>query len=454
MANAGSVFLGPWTPETMGDYCSGTNHVLPTYGFARAYSGLGLADLLKRITVQELSAEGLRALGPTAVTLAELEGLDAHARAVTLRLESLAQGRASEQRARARAADLLALAPYSMPRGSRASSACTPTNCRGARSGDHSAAGLNRYPEPQPAALLRRLGELYGVDRAQLLVGRGSDEAIDLLVRAFCRAGEDSILDLSADLRHVRGGRADPGRGHRAGAAARERGLRARRAPACSTPGGPGQAGVPVLAEQSHRQRRAGARPAGAVRGPAGRALVVVDEAYMEFCGRDSIARHRDAFPHLAVLRTLSKAHALAGARCGTLIAHPRNHRAAATVIPPYAVPSPVSELVLAMLLARGHRAMARTRVETLLKERERLCARLAQLPPSCASGRSDANFLLVRCIDAQRVLDAALRGAPADSRRARAAGLRALRAHQRRHARAERPADRRARGSDAESAP
>lgn len=87
--NAGSVFLGAWTPETMGDYCSGTNHVLPTYGFARAYSGLSLVDFQRRMTVQELSADGLRSLGPTAVTIAGLEGLDAHANAVQVRLRTL-----------------------------------------------------------------------------------------------------------------------------------------------------------------------------------------------------------------------------------------------------------------------------------------------------------------------------------------------------------------------------
>ena len=90
--NAGSVFLGAWSPEPMGDYCSGTNHVLPTYGYARAYSGLGVPDYLKRITVQELTPDGLRALGPTAVTLARLEGLDAHAAAVTCRLQALDAG--------------------------------------------------------------------------------------------------------------------------------------------------------------------------------------------------------------------------------------------------------------------------------------------------------------------------------------------------------------------------
>ncbi|MGH8285959.1 MAG: histidinol dehydrogenase, partial [Steroidobacteraceae bacterium] len=86
--NAGSVFLGEWSPEPMGDYCSGTNHVLPTYGYARAYSGLSVLDFVKRMTVQELTPAGLRSLGPTAIALANLEGLDAHAAAVELRLRS------------------------------------------------------------------------------------------------------------------------------------------------------------------------------------------------------------------------------------------------------------------------------------------------------------------------------------------------------------------------------
>jgi len=90
VVNAGSVFLGPWSPEPLGDYCSGTNHVLPTYGYARAYSGLSVLDFLKRITVQELTPAGLRDLGPVAATLADLEGLDAHAEAVRCRLRTFA----------------------------------------------------------------------------------------------------------------------------------------------------------------------------------------------------------------------------------------------------------------------------------------------------------------------------------------------------------------------------
>lgn len=88
--NAGSVFLGKWTPESVGDYCSGTNHVLPTYGYARAYSGLGVGHFMRSMTVQELSRQGLEGIGDAVTTLAGLEGLDAHAAAVSRRLGSAA----------------------------------------------------------------------------------------------------------------------------------------------------------------------------------------------------------------------------------------------------------------------------------------------------------------------------------------------------------------------------
>lgn len=86
---AGAVFLGHWSPESVGDYCSGPNHTLPTYGYAKAHSGLSLEDFQKRITVQELTPAGLAGLGPTAQILAALEGLDAHGAAVAIRLAAI-----------------------------------------------------------------------------------------------------------------------------------------------------------------------------------------------------------------------------------------------------------------------------------------------------------------------------------------------------------------------------
>ncbi len=84
--NAGTVFLGSWAPESVGDYCSGANHVLPTYGHAKSYSGLGVEHFMRWMTIQDVSREGLQSLAPTVIELASLEGLDAHAQAVRLRL--------------------------------------------------------------------------------------------------------------------------------------------------------------------------------------------------------------------------------------------------------------------------------------------------------------------------------------------------------------------------------
>ncbi len=89
VTNAGSVFIGPWTPESMGDYASGTNHTLPTYGYARMYSGVSLHSFQKFITMQKISKEGIRSLGPAVERLAELEGLDAHKNSVRVRLRKL-----------------------------------------------------------------------------------------------------------------------------------------------------------------------------------------------------------------------------------------------------------------------------------------------------------------------------------------------------------------------------
>ena len=93
LSNAGSIFLGAWSPESVGDYCAGPNHVLPTLGFARAFGGVGVDSFVRRVYVQELDADGLRAIGPDAALLARAEGLEAHARSVDLRL-------AAQERAR------------------------------------------------------------------------------------------------------------------------------------------------------------------------------------------------------------------------------------------------------------------------------------------------------------------------------------------------------------------
>ncbi len=141
----------------MGDYCSGPNHTLPTYGYAKAYSGLSLEDFQKRITVQELTPAGLRDLGPTAQVLAGLEGLDAHAAAVTIRLAALGDGGVAMNAVLVPLArpEIVTLKPYAhaawLPSLTRLHANEAPWR----PAGDTTAAGLNRYPEPQPQALDR-----------------------------------------------------------------------------------------------------------------------------------------------------------------------------------------------------------------------------------------------------------------------------------------------------------
>lgn len=93
LENAGSIFLGAWSPESAGDYASGTNHVLPTYGYTKTYSSLSLADFSKRYTVQELTESGLNSIGPAIMALAEAESLQAHSNAVGIRLQKSSAGK-------------------------------------------------------------------------------------------------------------------------------------------------------------------------------------------------------------------------------------------------------------------------------------------------------------------------------------------------------------------------
>lgn len=264
------------------------------------------------------------------------------------------------------------------------------------------AGSSRRYPEPQPPALRQALARTYGCAPEQLLIGRGSDEAIDLLVRVLCVPGRDAVVTtppvfgmyaVSARLQNAPllevplvDGPDGFGADLEAVATAAEQGG-ARLVFLCS-PSNPTGASVP-LADIAALAARL-----------AGRALVVVDEAYGEFSGQPSaitlMARHRN----LAVLRTLSKAHALAAARIGVLVADPALVRVLRACQAPYPVPTPCAELAVAGL---SPDALARTaaRVEQVRRERARLAGALAALDGVVRVYPSDGNYLLVRLADA-----------------------------------------------------
>ena len=258
---------------------------------------------------------------------------------------------------------------------------------------------LNRYPLARPDAIQARLSELLEVPAGRLLVTRGSSEAIDTLIRAFCRPFVDSILvtpptfemyRLYADIQGAalvhapldagNGFRLDPGRV----------------ISACTpdtklvflcTPNNPTGRLVPEGEVRSIAEAR------------RGRSVIVVDEAYIEFSGTASMSRLVGEFENLVVLRTLSKAHGLAGARCGAAIGSEELIGVMARVLPPYTFPTPVVNAVL-NALADHHRERSAALIRNIVAERERLQIALGAAPGVTHLWPSAANFILVRFRD------------------------------------------------------
>jgi histidinol-phosphate aminotransferase len=276
--------------------------------------------------------------------------------------------------------------------------------------GDDTLAGLNRYPEPQPRALIERLASLYGVSAAQVLATRGADEAIDVLSRIYLRAGTDAILQcgptfgmyqvaariqgaevIELPLERNQGWSLDP-----------ERVLAVWRPNIklvylCS-PNNP----TANLMNQAALEHICTALD--------GKAIVVIDEAYIEWSRSASLVTWLARFETLAVLRTLSKAHALAGARLGALLAAAELIEIAGRVIPPYALAQPTIEAAL-RALEPEEIAASQVRLEALLMEKDYLRRGLERSPLVAKVWPSDANFLLIDCGDADRFMHNSLAG-------------------------------------------
>ncbi|KWS02366.1 Histidinol-phosphate aminotransferase [Lysobacter capsici AZ78] len=269
---------------------------------------------------------------------------------------------------------------------------------------------VRRYPDPQPQRLREALAELYGCAPEQLLAGRGSDEAIDLLVRAFCRPGGDAIVitpptfgmyAVNARLhgtRTVEVALRDTPAGFVCDFAAVAQAAESEGAKLvflCS-PGNPSGTLLPLAEIDALAERL------------RGRALVVVDEAYIEYADGESattlLARRRN----IAVLRTLSKAHALAAARIGSVIADAGLIAVLQRCQAPYPLPTPCVQLAL-RALAEVPRNTTKARVTTARSEREKLFEALRVLPGLRQVYPSQANFLLARFDDAQAAFDGLL---------------------------------------------
>jgi histidinol-phosphate aminotransferase len=273
-------------------------------------------------------------------------------------------------------------------------------------SADIAGAGLNRYPDVHPLKLQACMADLFEVLPGNLLVTRGSSEAIDVVIRSFCRAYVDNLVTVTPTFEMYRF-YADI-----QGVEVREMQLSGAQGFSIDVDAMLGRCDMNtkliVICSPNNPTGNAVSnsdivRLAEALRG---KSIVVVDEAYIEFSPRESMATLIDTLDNLVVLRTLSKAHALAGARCGAAVACADLIDVFCRVLPPYSFPTPVVDRVLE-IVTREERLLSAAAIEEIVKERARMFSALASLPCVAKVWPSEANFLLVRFTDIGRVLAA-----------------------------------------------
>jgi histidinol-phosphate aminotransferase len=426
LRNAGSIFLGAYTPESAGDYASGTNHVLPTYGYAKVISSLSLADFSRRYTVQEISKAGLQTLAECIIELTNAEGLDAHQNAVTIRLscdDEQSDSQQGDQEAPAplkqntelelvqqlARPDIQAMVPYQSAR--RLEQGAGDVNRKiwlnaneASGPGIYQISGdsINRYPDFQPSNLLKAYSDYCGLTPANILATRGADEGIELIMRSFCTAYQDSIIICPPTYGMYQISAENHGVG------------------VLSVPLVDSQLNVPAIVEQLPNAKLiflcSPGNPTGnllplkqikqVLAASKQRTMVVVDEAYIEFCPEQSVLALLADYPNLIILRTLSKAFALAGLRCGFCLASAAVINLLSKVIAPYPIPTPVAELASKALSREGLLSMAFRVTETNYL-RQQLSLWLQAQPWCGKCFASDANFILFECQHKDQVVNA-----------------------------------------------
>jgi histidinol dehydrogenase len=396
ITNAGSVFIGQNTAESFGDYASGTNHTLPTSGFAKAYSGVSLDSFVKKITYQKISDKGLRNLGQTVITMAEAEELRGHANAVRVRLERNGEQNENwdEKINRFLRKDLLNIEPYRSARN----------EFEGAEkifldANEHAfETAYNRYPDPKQKELKEVISEVKGFNPENVFLGNGSDEVLDLIFRLTGNPFLDSVAYLNPSYGmytvlarlnglKIRGINLDS----QFQISVSEILLQAEDAKllVLCNPNNPTGNRIPKTELLEIVRRFNG--------------LVIIDEAYIDFCPADSsLSDEVIHYSNLIVIQTLSKGYGMAGLRIGMAIASKAWIMALDSIKPPYNLSSIVQETAVKALKEISWNVLNRE----IINERERMTALLKTLPCVTEVFRSETNFILFRIPNASAIYE------------------------------------------------
>ena len=399
VVNAGSVFLGKYACESAGDYASGTNHTLPTNGYAKAYNGVNLDSFCRKITYQELTAQGIGRIGKAIEVMAASEQLDAHKNAVTVRLQSSAFQKEQlatqpfnlEQLVRKNIWDL---APYSCARDEY--SGVDASVFLDANENPYNEP-INRYPDPLQKQLKQEIAKVKGVSVDRIFCGNGSDEAIDLVYRIFCNPGVDNAVAIDpsygmykvcADVNNIeyRKVQLDNDFQFHAADMLQVADNHTKLMFICSPNNPTGNDMSRAEVEQLLQQFKG---------------IVVVDEAYIDFSEQPSFTQLLDKYPNLIVLQTFSKAWGCAAIRCGLAFASPQIIGLFNKVKYPYNVNLLTQQQALEAL---RNAQQTKEWVKILKEERTRLMQLFAELSLTDKVFPSDANFFLARVSDANAI--------------------------------------------------
>ncbi len=262
--------------------------------------------------------------------------------------------------------------------------------------GDESPKGLNRYPDPRPARLRRRFASLYGVDPARVLNTRGSDDAIDVLIRTFCQAGRDEVLTCPPTFDMYRIWAQIQGAGIVECPLDADNGFRLRVHELIDM----WRPSIKLIFLCSPNNPTGNSIPATEIRAVCeafdGKALVVVDQAYADFSRAETLTPLLERFSNLVLLRTVSKAYALAALRLGIMLGDANLIELTSRVVPPYPLPTPTIDAAL-RALAEEEQARLAERIQELLDERDRISSTIVAYGCVEKVWPSDANFLLIR---------------------------------------------------------
>ncbi len=389
--NAGSIFIGNFTPESVGDYASGTNHTLPTNGYAKNYSGVNLDAFSKKITYQKLTADGLKNLGPTVELMAEAEQLEGHKNAVTIRLNNISTSSKKSVFQKRSIKDLvrkniLKMFAYSSARSEFEGAAEVFLDAN-ENPFDN---GMNRYPDPFQNELKNKIGKWRNVPQQNIFLGNGSDEIIGLLIQTFCQPKKDNVIILPPTFGV-----------YEVAATIGEVGIKKINLDEKFQP----KENVILKSADSNDKILFICSP----NNPTGNSfdfgkieklisefdgIVVVDEAYIDFSQNESCTSLLEKNENLIILQTFSKALGMAGARLGMAFASEEIIGYLNKVKMPYNINELTQKTALNALEQKD---VFQQQIETILAQRLFLENELSQFDFVEMIYPSDANFLLVK---------------------------------------------------------